>query len=116
MKFLQRTLADVVWIVHFLVIVLVLFGWLIPSMWYYYMSVVAGALLSELFLGHCFLSKWEFDMRKKINPQLDYDYSYASYYTYKFTHQHLSPRFLGGTGMVFTTLSLVINVYFKFIF
>src|SRR3989344_6515558 len=116
MKPLYRISADFIWLTHLFVIVFVLFGWLIPSLWYAYMAVVAGALLSELFLNYCFLSKWEFDLRKKVNTQLDYDYSYASYYTYKFTHQHLSPRFLGRTGMVFTTLSLLISIYFTFIF
>lgn len=113
MKYIYRIGADFIWLFHFGVIVLVLFGWLWPGIWYLYMSVVAATLLSELWLSYCFLSKWEFDLRKKVHPGLEYDYSYTSYYTYKLTKQHLSTRFLARTGIVFTSLSLAINLYFK---
>jgi len=116
MRFLYRFAADFIWIVHFFVVVIVLFGWLVPSFWFVYIAVVTGALISELLLNYCFLSKWEFDLRKKINQKLNYDYSYTSYYTYKLTHQHLSGRFLARAGIVFTTFSLVVNLYFKFLF
>lgn len=113
MKVLYRIGADFVWLVHFFVVILVLFGWLIPSLWYVYMATLAGALLSEVWLSYCFLSKWEFDLRKKVNPALNYDYSYTSYYTYKLTHQRLSTRFLARMGIIFTSLSLAINLYFR---
>lgn len=116
MSFLYRFAADFILVVHFFVVVLVLFGWLVPSLWLVYIAIVTGALISELLLNYCFLSKWEFDLRKKINPKLNYDYSYTSYYTYKLTHQHLSSRFLARVGIMFTTLSLAINLYFKFLF
>jgi|SRR3989344_5082684 len=116
MIFLYRIFADFIWFVHFFVIVFVLFGWLVPSFWYVYITIVAGALISELLFNYCFLSKWEFNLRKKINPKLNYDYSYTSYYTYKLTRQHLSTRFLARTGILFTTLSLLINFYFQFFF
>ena len=62
------------------------------------------------------LSKWEFDLRKKLNPQLDYEYAYSSYYTYRLTHGFFSARFLAQAGIVFTTLSLVLNLYFRFLY
>jgi hypothetical protein len=113
MKLLYQLSADAIWLLHLFVVILVLFGWLVPSLWYVYMAVLAGALLSELLLSYCFLSRWEFDLRKKINPALNYDYSYTSYYTYKLTCQHLSTRFLARAGIVFTTLSLAIDLYFR---
>jgi hypothetical protein len=115
MKLLYRITADIIWLVHFLVVVLVLFGWLVPNLWYLYMAVLVGTLVSEFLLSYCFLSKWEFDLRKKVNPKLDYDFTYASYYTYRLTQGHLSPRFLGRAGILFTSLSLVINLYFRFL-
>ena len=95
---------------------LILFGWFFHSLWYVYMITLAGALISELVWSYCFLSKWEFNLRKKVNPNINYDYSYTSYYTHKITRQHLSPRFLARLGILFTSLSLVINLYFKFLF
>jgi hypothetical protein len=114
MKIFYRLTADIICLIHLLVVILVLFGWLILSLWYVYMLVLVGTLFSELWFTYCFLSKWEFDLRRKTNPALDYDYSYTSYYTYKLTRQHLSTRFLARAGIVFTTLSLAINIFFKF--
>lgn len=116
MKFLYRVGADAIWLAHFLIITLVLFGWLVPSLWYVYMVVLAGTLVSEFVWNYCVLSKWEFDLRKKIDPNLNYDFTYASYYTYRLTHGRLSPRFLGQVGIIFTSLSLLTNIYFRFFF
>jgi hypothetical protein len=115
MRFLHRIAADGIWLFHLGVVVLVLFGWLVPELWGLYIMTLGGTLLSELILNYCFLSKWEFDLRKKINPEIDYDYSYASYYTYKLTHRHLSTRFLARTGIVFTSVSTLINLYFRYV-
>lgn len=113
---LYRIAADMVFLIHFVVVVIVLFGWLIPDVWPLYMLVLVGTLLSELLLSYCVLSKWEFDLRKKIYPNLNYEYSYTSYYTYKLTRQHLSERFFARTGILFTSLSILINLYFHFVF
>ena len=112
MKFLYRIAADLVWVIHFFVVAISQFGWLVPGIWYLYMTVLAGTLISLLLLNYCFLSKWEFDLRRKLNSKLSYEFAYASYYTYRLTHGRLSPRFLAHLGLVFTSLSLVINLYF----
>ena len=113
MKYLYRTGADAIWLIHFLVVSLVLFGWLVPSFWYVYMVVLTGTLISELIWSYCILSKWEFDLRKRLNPSINYDFTYATYYTYRLTQGRLSPRFLGQASIVFTSLSLLINLYFR---
>lgn len=114
MKFVYRVSADTIWLFHLLVLLVALFGWLIPGIWPVYLLVLVGILLSELALSYCFLSKWEFDLRKKLCPHLDYDYSYTSYYTYKLTHQRISTRFIARTGMLFTSLSIILTLFFKF--
>lgn len=115
MRLFYRLSADVIWLIHFLVVVLLLFGWLMPSIWYAYMIALVLTLISELVWSYCILSKWEFDLRKKGDPTLDYDFSYASYYTYRLTQGYFSPRFLAYAGIVFTSVSLLINLYFKLI-
>ncbi len=116
MRLLYRIGADAIWLIHFLVVVLVLFGWLVPSLWYPYMIVLIGTLISEIIWRYCILSKWEFNLRKKFNSKIDYDFTYASYYTYRLTRGRLSPRFLGQAGIVFTSTSILINIYFRFLF
>ena len=116
MKIFYRIIADIIWILHLFVVIVVLFGWLVPSIWYLYISVLVLTLLSEIFWSYCLLSKWEFNLRKKIIPSLDYEYVYASYYMYKLTQGWLSRDFLNRWGMVFTVLSLSLNIYFHFIY
>jgi len=93
-----------------------MFGWLFPEIWYLYILVLVSVLISNILWDYCFLSKWEFDLRRKINPRLEYDYTYTSYYTYNLTRGHLSRDFLRWAGLAFTSLSLVINIYFKYFF
>ena len=66
MRFLYRFAADFIWIVHFFVVVIVLFGWLVPSFWFVYIAVVTGALISELLLNYCFFSIDYFNKFLKI--------------------------------------------------
>lgn len=114
MRLAYRIGADIIWLAHLAVVLIALFGWLVPSLWFVYMAVLAGVLISTLSLGYCILSKWEFDLRKKVEPSLAYDYVYSSYYTYRLTRGYLSSAFLARAGVAFAALSLAINLYFRF--
>ena len=116
MNLIYKLAADAIWLLHFCVVAIALFGWLIPQIWYLYMLVLASVMTSNIFLDYCLLSKWEFDLRKKINPELEYDYAYNSYYTYNLTKGYLSRNFLRNVGLGFTSISLIINLYFAYIF
>lgn len=113
---IYRLGADAIWILHLLVVVIALFGWTIPGIWLLYILVLASTLVSELVLSYCILSKWEFDLRKKVDPALKYDFSYTSYYTYRLTQGRLSPSFLRYVGIGFTSASLFVNIYFTYLF
>lgn len=108
--------ADTIWLIHFGVVCIALFGWLLPQIWFLYLAVLVGTLISTSTLGYCVLSKWEFDLRKKLNPTLVYDYMYSSYYTYRLTGGYISNAFLARGGVVFAALSLAINLYFRFFY
>lgn len=58
---------------------------------------------------------WEFSLRKKIYPHLDYDYSYTSYYTYKLTHRRLSSHFISRAAIVFLVASIALNFFFQYV-
>ncbi len=116
MKLMYRFLADVLWFIHFFVVAVVLFGWLVPQIFYLYLLTLFCVLLSNIFLHYCILSKWEYELRRKINPELQYEFSYSSYYTYRMTNGYLSNEFLRHTGLWFPILSLSINLYFTYFF
>lgn len=109
MKILYRLGADFIWLLHFVMVLIALFGWLVPSIWLIYIAVLVGTLISTLTLGYCIFSKWEYDLRKKIDPLLTYDFPYASYYTFRLTQGRLSGPFLAKAGVIFVSLSLVIQ-------
>ena len=114
MHILYRVGADIFWLIHFVVVCIALFGWLVPQIWLLYIAVLIGTLASTLTFGYCILSKWEFDLRKKSNPTLSYEYAYASYYTYRLTRGYLSGAFVAHTGVAFAASSLAINLYFRY--
>ncbi len=109
-----KLLANGILFIHCIVLAIVLFGWLVPKLWPFYMATLLGTLVFELALGYCVLSKWEFALRKKIDPQTDYDYSFSSFYTHKLTQNHLSMKFFQVAATFFLVASLGLNIYFKF--
>lgn len=114
MKLLYRTLAEVILLIHFLLFLFVLLGPMFPDWWYLYMGALFATLLSDIALGYCIFSKWEFDLRRKVNPELYYDFAWATYYTYKLTNQRLSNKFYNNAIIVFFVFAISINLYFKF--
>jgi hypothetical protein len=112
----KRILADGIFLVHAALFPIVLFGWLLPSMWYIYMGIMAVTLFSALTFGYCLLSKWEFDVRRHIDPTIDYDYAWTAYYVHRFTQKHLSEIFWIRASVVFLVGSLGVNIYFHYFF
>jgi len=113
---MKRIAADCIFLFHCAVVAIIAFGWLIPSIWYFYMLILIVTLISEITLGYCFLSKWEFDLRKQIDPAVDYEYGFSSYYTYKLTNRRLSQRFIANAAVFFLVASLAITIYLRFLY
>lgn len=107
---LNRVAAEAIFLTHFVVLIVVLFGWIFPAIWWIYMTVLLATFVSNAALGRCVLSDWEFSLRQKYDPSTSYDYSYSSYYTYKLTKQRISDAFLLKAGLVFTGVSFVANL------
>lgn len=113
MKTFEHIAAVGVFALHCLVMVVALFGWLWPSIWPAYIALITFVLIQDIFLGYCILSRWEFSLRRLLNPKLRYDYTFSSFYTYKLTHKRLSTKFVRIAGIVFLSASLAINLYSK---
>ncbi len=114
--FFKRIFADIIFIVHAGLFPIVLLGWMVPSIWYFYMTIMALTLVSALTFGYCILSKWEFDLRKQIDPKIDYNYTWSGYYVHRFTQKHLPEAFWKRMSIVFLAGSLAINIYFHYFF
>ena len=103
-----KILANIVFLIHLVLVFVILFGWYFPKIKYVYLSSLVLTLLSELVLGYCTLTKWEFDLRKKLEPNLNYNYEFAAYYAYKFFNVNPPKRIIRYLALAFLTGSLVI--------
>jgi len=113
---LKRILADGIFLLHSIVAFTVLFGWIWPQFWYLYMATLAVAFISEWYLGCCFLSKWEFYLRKAMNKKIKYEYNFTAYYVYLFTGRTPNLHFIKRAALIFLGSSLAINLYFHFLY
>lgn len=114
MKLLYRIGADAIFIAHLVLVLVAVFGFLVPSIWYFYMGVLVATLVSDLAYGYCILSKWEFDLRKKLDPSINYNFTWTTYYTYKITNYRISDTFYKKAAVTALALCVVLNLYFKF--
>ena len=115
-KYFYRIVADALFLVHLLLFILVLTGYLFPKLWYPYMIAISITLISDIIFDCCLVSKWEFDLRKKANPAIEYNYTFATFYTYKLTNSRMSDIFYRRMAVIFLALSLGLNVYFHYFF
>lgn len=115
MKNVHRLMAEMLFIFHVGLLLINILGWLVPSIWNLYIFCLAVTLLFELVYGYCILSKWEFDLRKKNKPNLDYDYYWTSFYTHKLTQGRISEAFFKRYTRVFLISSLLINIFFYYL-
>lgn len=116
MKVIYRLAADGIFLLHFFVVVIALFGWTSSRFWNVYMLVLVATLISDVVFGYCILSRWEFEIRKKINPKTDYDFTWATYYTYKLINLRIPNYYYIRVAVIFLIVSISTNIYFKFIY
>src|SRR3989344_4100166 len=53
--------------------------------------------------------------REQVNPTINYDYSFTSFYTYKIVGKHFSSTFIDTIVFTFLGASLGINAFFHFL-
>jgi hypothetical protein len=115
MKLLYRVLADLIFAIHGVLFFFILFGFLFPVWWSLYMSGLVLVLISDLIFGYCILSKWEFYFRRQVNPEVNYEFDWTSYYLHKLTERYIDKTFYYRAAVTFLVLCITINLYFKFL-
>jgi len=114
------TVANSIFFIHTGFFLMILAGWAIPGIFYVYLPMLIASLVSELLLGYCVLTKWEFGIRKRLFPAFRYEHSFLIHYARKFFHIGSSVRpgrkstKLGGYVFVLLLLSsLTLGVVFR---
>ncbi len=113
---MYRAGADAIFLMHLALVLVAIFGFLEPRIWFVYMGVLVATLISDIVYGYCVLSKWEFDLRRKLNPALNYDFAFATYYTYKVTHQRIDNTLYKNLAITYLVFAIGINLYFKYVY
>lgn len=103
-------LANSIYVLHAIIFLVLVFGWLSTKIYVWYIALIALTLLFWFTIGYCPLTKLEFYLRKKLNPQLEYDFTFLGYYGHTFLQRQISHRFVKYSGRVFLLLSLLVNV------
>jgi hypothetical protein len=110
-KTIVKILANGILFVHALVVFIILFGWRFDKFSWVYISILSITFFTQLFLGYCFLTRWEFNLRKKLDPTLDYDSSFLSWYMYKYSNIHIPTKGIKYVSLAFLFISIVIFLY-----
>lgn len=102
--------VNILFVLHFIFVFIILFGWIFPSLHFIYISILLGTLLCWIFLGYCPITKWEFNIRKKYEPELNYKNEYLEYYFSKFFKVNIPVMFIRFWGITFLIISLLASI------
>lgn len=110
MRKLDVLFANLFFLLHCLVGVFILTGWLFPQIKIFYLLFLVGWLSCWIILGYCPITKWEFGLRRKYDKSIEVNAEAITYYMYKFFKVSISSKgvFIGGLAvfciLVFLTL------------
>jgi hypothetical protein len=111
----RKTLAaNAIFAAHCLVCVLGAIGWYFPLLHTIWVTGMLVSLVLGNTLGYCILSKWEFDIRKQIEPQTNYDYAWSTFYTHKLTNGKISDGTIRSILNILMITALVTFFYFNY--
>ncbi len=107
-KLINWAIADLLFLVHGIVILVLLFSWFYPPLLYVHGVMIMLTLLSWLLTGACVLAVWEFNFRKKAKPALQHkdEYAYMHHYLSIFISKPPSVSFMKKCGYVYLYSSL----------
>lgn len=107
--------ANLLFLLHVLLGIFLLFGWLLPQITYLYVVVLISWPLCWMILGYCPLSKWEFTLRKQYDSTVDVHAEVIQHYMYMFFGIRISTAVIYAGGLVvffgLVTLYFVRNFY-----
>ena len=100
MRKLHILIANLIFVIHCLLGVFILVGWLFPKIKFLYLAVLSLLLVCWVFLGYCPLSRWEFSLRKKHDKSIDQYAESIKYYMYKFFKKDIPAQAIFNWGLV----------------
>ncbi len=108
-KIIDFWAVNILFILHFIFVIIIFFGWVFPSIHFIYVLILSGTLLCWVVLGYCPITRWEFNIRRKYEPNLNYKNEYLEYYFSKFLKINIPVTYIRFYGTLFIILSLLIS-------
>ena len=106
-----RILAEIIFSAHTVLMIILLFGWLLPVPYYYvYLTVLALTLVTQLLFRYCLLTAWEFYFRRTLDPSVGESPYYLTYYSHKMFHGAVTDTFVDRISLVFMGVSVAFAV------
>ena len=98
-------LANLLAIIHLIVVFIILFGWFIPDLFFIRGIFLSATFLSWVFTGKCILTVWEFKLRYAKH---DYEYGYIQYHARNLFKNPPSLNFIKIASLTYISLALII--------
>lgn len=103
--------ANMIFVLHCLVGLLIAFGWIFPKIKTAYLTLIISWFLCWVVLGYCPITKWEFAIRRKYDKSIDKDVEVIGYYARKFFGKNISSRAIFIGGMAIFAVLIVLTLF-----
>lgn len=106
-----RVAAEIIFVLHTALVVLLLLGWLLQAPFYYvYVAALSLTFLSQFIWRYCVFTTWEFYFRRIADPSIEKTPYYLSYYAYKLfpgAAAAVSDAFIDRISLIFLSVSIL---------
>ena len=110
METLYKILANILFVLHIILGLIFLFGWLYPHYRFLYLILLISWPLSWIVLGYCPLTKWELWFRKRLDPSIDTNREFIQYYALRFLNIRLASRNIYIVGLIVFGILLILSL------
>lgn len=103
-----RMAAEIIFAAHAAQIIVALIGWTFPTPYYYlYVADISIALVWQYLFHDCFLTTWEFYLRRLLDPSIP-SHDYLTYYAHKYFVDWVTDEFVDRISLIFLSISLLV--------
>jgi len=111
MKKIHIFFANSIFVLHCVLAIFILTGWLFPSIKIYYLFTLLLWISSWIFLGYCPPTKWELLLRKKYDSTIDPHTEIIQFYMKKIFKKNISSKTIFATGMIVWILLFTLSLF-----
>jgi len=113
MKKFHIAIANILFLLHFIFGIFLIFGWLFPQIKVLYLTLLIGWFLSWIILRYCVFTKWEFILRKKYNKDIDTNAEFIKYYMNRFFKKDWSSKAISAVALILFFVFLVLSLTYQ---